>query len=136
MDDEIGYEHVGRPKSDERFLQVYVERIISALDTGVFMYVAHPDIINYVGSVDRYEKYMIELLNELKKRHMPIEVNVNGFRSGCDYPDTRFIKMGVQNGNDFIIGVDAHAPNELMDYTNFEKCVQLVKSIGGKIINL
>lgn len=87
FDDEIGYRHVARPGSDEKLLQIYVERIISALNTGLFIYVAHPDAINFTE-------------------------------------------------NDFIIGVDAHAPNELTDDINFRRCVNLVETVGGKIINL
>ena len=67
---------------------------------------------------------------------MPIEVNVNGFRKKAHYPNRRFIEIGVENRNDFIIGVDAHKPEELLDFENFDGCVKLVTNLGGKVINL
>lgn len=133
---EIGYKHVGRRWEEESYLQTYVKRVEAALKTGYFLYVAHPDIIKYVGEPEVYEKYLVQLAKVLKKHNKPIEVNVNGYREGIHYPNPRFVEIGIENGNDFIIGVDAHAPNELVDYKNFEGCVQMVKERGGKVINL
>ncbi len=134
-DDEAGWISPKRPWSDEEHLVMYVERVLQALDTERFFYVAHPDIMCFTGDVELYDKHMMRIVKELKRRDMPIEVNVNGYRDGLHYPSPRFIELGVANGNDFIIGVDAHDPKELLDFDIYEKCKRLVIEKGGRLIN-
>ncbi len=129
-------EYVMNPTTEEKWLKLYTERVLEAIGTGYYMYVAHLDIFNFIGDTEIYDRYMLKVLNEFKKRNMPIEVNVNGFRAGCCYPNSYLIELGAKNGNEFIIGVDAHNPSQMVDYENFNQCVQLVKRVGGKIINL
>lgn len=133
---EMRERYVGRRWEDDVAVQTYIEHLKDALSTGYFLYVAHPDIIHYIGDEMIRDEYFSQIAGLLKKYDMPIEVNVNGYRAGIQYPNPRFVEIGVANGNDFIIGVDAHKPNELLDYKNFDGCVELVKSRGGKIINL
>ena len=40
----------------------------------------------------------------------------------------------MQEGCDFIIGVDAHNPSEMLDEVNYRGCMELVESIGGKVL--
>lgn len=125
-----------KPWLDESYLELYLNRLESALNTGLFLYVAHPDMINFGGKPEIFDVYLWKLANLLKKYHKPIEVNVNGYRKNIHYPNRRFIEIGVQNGNNFIVGVDAHNPVELIDFENFNGCVELVTKLGGKVINL
>ncbi len=129
-------ESTSKPWVDEKYLELYLKRLETALDTGLFLYVAHPDIINFAGDKAIYENYLWKIADLLKKHDMPIEVNVNGFRKKAHYPNLRFIEIGIQNGNDFIIGVDAHKPEEMIDYENYNGCVKLVTERGGRVINL
>ena len=133
---EVGYQYVARDWTEESYLQTYLERIESALKTGLFLYVAHPDIINFAGDTKLFDKYMWKLAELLKSYDKPIELNVNGFRDNRHYPNRRFIEIGVKNGNDFIVGVDAHNPWELLDFESFNGCVRLVTELGGRVINL
>lgn len=134
-DDEDGWISPKRAWEDEEHLKMYVDRILAGLATNRFFYVAHPDIMCFTGDKSLYRKYMMQIIQELKKRDMPIEINMNGFRDGLHYPSQEFIQMGVENGNDFIIGVDAHEPELLLDYDDYEKCMQLVLEKGGHVIN-
>ena len=133
---EIKERYAGRRRDDESTIQTYLEHIQKGLETGYFLYVAHPDLIHYTGDEKIRDKYFWQLAELLKKYDMPIEVNVNGYRAMIQYPNPRLVEIGVEVGNDFIVGVDAHRPNELLDYKNFDGCVELVKSRGGKVINL
>lgn len=134
-DDEESWIGPKRPWSDEEHLELYVKRILDGLATERFLYVAHPDIMCYTGDIEIYRKYMGKIVQELKKRHMPIEVNVNGFRDGLHYPNPEFIRLGVEYGSDFVIGVDAHNPKELLDFETYKACIQLVKKAGGQLKN-
>lgn len=134
-DDEDGWISPKRAWADEEHLRLYVERVLAGLATDRFFYVAHPDIMCFTGDRAIYRKYMMQLIEDLKRRGMPIEINMNGFRDNLHYPGTEFIQMGIENGNDFIIGVDAHSPKLLLDFENYEKCVELVTIHGGNVIN-
>lgn len=134
FDDEVGLEYTGKVWKEEARLETYVERLITAIDTGLFTYVAHPDMINYVGSECIYEKHMRRLAKHLKANNMPIEVNVNGYRGQRQYPNKFFLEIGVQESCDFIVGVDAHTPEEMLEHHNYQGSVWLAESIGGKVL--
>ena len=119
--------------TDEAHIKLYVDTVCEALNTGYFNMMAHPDIFNFHGDPALYTKYMTMLIERLKQEKMPIEINVNGFRCECNYPDARFVELGAKNGNDFIIGVDAHNPEEYQDIASYEGCQKLAEKFGGKV---
>jgi len=132
---EDGWNSLKKAQADEAHLQLYVDRVMTGLKMDKFFYVAHPDIMCFVGENETYRKHMMPLIRELKDRGMPIEINMNGFRAGLHYPTPAFIELGVENGNDFIIGVDAHSPEKLLELEMYQQCKQLVLKYGGNIIN-
>ena len=119
--------------TDEMHLKSYVDLLTNALDIGYFNIVAHPDIVNFTGDEALYTKYMKKLADRLKDEQIPIEINVNGFRELCNYPDRRFVKLGVENGNEFIVGVDAHNPDEYHDLASYKGCTKMAEDFGGKV---
>ncbi|MBQ8280245.1 MAG: histidinol-phosphatase [Roseburia sp.] len=134
FDDEDGLIYTGSKWTEEFRLATYVERVITAIDTGNFLYVAHPDIIHYVGDAVIYEKHMRRLAQALKAHNMPIEINANGYVVGKQYPNKTFIELGVQEGCDFIVGVDAHNPQAMLDEKTYQGCIELAESLGGHVI--
>jgi len=134
FDDETGLQYTGRQWTEEERLETYVKRVTDAIEGENFLYVAHPDIMNFAGDTGIYEKHMRKLIKALKAHNMPIEVNVNGYTVGKQYPNRRFIEMGVQEGCDFIIGVDAHTPEAMADSESYLGCVALVEELGGKVL--
>ena len=114
-------------------LKSYVDLLTNALDTGYFNMVAHLDIVNFTGDEALYTKYMKKLADRLKDEQIPIEINVNGFRELCNYPDRRFVKLGVENGNEFIVGVDAHNPDEYHDLASYKGCTKMAEDFGGMV---
>lgn len=119
--------------TDEMHLKTYVDLLTNALDTGYFNMVAHPDIVNFTGDEALYTKYMKKLADRLKEEQIPIEINVNGFRELCNYPDRRFVKIGAENGNEFIIGVDAHNPENFHDLASYQGCIKMAEDFGGRV---
>ena len=119
---------------DEKHLSDYVGLLETALDTGYFNLVAHPDIFHFCGDPALYTKYMTKLINRLKEEQIPIEVNVNGFRCGINYPDERFVKLGAACGSEFLVGVDAHHPKEYADHASYDGCVKLAEKFGGRVL--
>lgn len=126
--------YVGRPTSEERHLESYVDHVLAGLRTDCFLYVAHPDLVYFTGEEEIWKRHMTRLLLELKKRNMPIEMNVNGCRNNIQYPSERLVKLGVEIGNSFVLGVDAHNPWELLDFDSYEKCKRMVDKYHGVVI--
>ena len=80
LDEKTERYYSGREWTEEIWLETYVNRIETAVKTGNFLYVAHPDLIHYTGNPVVYEKHMRRLARMLKEHRMPVEINVNGYR--------------------------------------------------------
>ena len=119
--------YTGTPFSDEAFLKAYVDRIIEGMETGCFLYLAHPDIINYQGPEDIYEREMRRLCRRLKELNIPLEINLLGIHEGKQYPADRFWKIAGKVGNDVIFGIDAHWAELIGDAGDYEKGMALVE---------
>ena len=141
INDEASEQKVENASKSEVELQSYVNRVIEAINTGYFMYVAHPDIFNFDGDEKVYDKYMNQLIAELKKRKLPIEINCLGYRARNrkirpkPYPRLHFVELAAKQGCDFIVGMDAHKPEQLADYENVDGCVKMAQQFGGKVIS-
>lgn len=128
--------YVADALTDPKYVEEYVQAVSDALDTGLFLYQAHTDLLRFCGDQGRYWAGMQKILDILKSKNLPVEVNGNGFREGRHYPNAEFLRMAADNGNPFLIGVDAHAPDRLTETATLEGCRKLVEQVGGKLICL
>ena len=126
--------YVGRETENEDFLHDYVEQVCEAMDTGVFTYVAHPDLIPFVGNENVYEQEMRRLARHASKRNMVLELNVNGARDNRNYPDPRFWKIAGEEGCQAVIGIDAHHPKFVDQPAAVEKCRRIAQEAGVPVL--
>ena len=105
--------YTGAPTMDETVLQRYCEQAMDAMQTGVFTYFAHPDLIKFQGDHAIYRKHMRRLCQEAKSCSLPLEMNLLGFWSQRNYPDIRFWSLAAEEGCQAVLGWDAHAPEQL-----------------------
>ena len=103
----------GQPTADKAILEAYVRQGIAAMDTGLYTYMAHPDILNFTGNRSVYNEWMGLLVREAKDHGLPLEFNFLGFREGRNYPDQRFLELVAQAGLPMVLGCDAHQPEAL-----------------------
>ena len=103
----------GRPTEDERQLKQHVNQVMDAFHTGAFTYLAHPDILNYVGSPKIYQRHMKRLCQEAKSCNIPLELNFLGIDQQRYYPNRLFWEVAAEQGCDVVLGCDAHAPTGL-----------------------
>lgn len=134
--DEIGKISPRNGWSDEEHLKLYYELMMEALATERFFYVAHPDIMNFTGDEEIYRKYMIPFIREMKRRGMPIEINLNGLWAGFEYPNPLFMELAAKEDCDFIVGVDAHSPKSFLNFADYRACVEMASKRGGRVINI
>jgi histidinol-phosphatase (PHP family) len=97
-----------KPTSKEEDLAYYVDTVIQAMETGVFTYVAHPDLLNFVGSDEIYEKHMRRLCQAAVRCEVPLEINFLGIRDQRCYPRDHFWKIAGEEGCEVVYGCDAH----------------------------
>lgn len=112
---EIERVYSGRPTEDPALLRQYVDQVIEGLETGIFTYLAHPDIINFIGSPAEYERQMRRLFRASNRLGVPIELNQLGLTEGKQYPNPVFWRLAAEEGVTAILGVDAHCPGDLTD---------------------
>lgn len=126
---------ITKPGMDEAFLEDYVNQVLEGMKTGYFTYIAHPDIIKFPGDVAVYKKHMRHLATELKALNIPMEINALGYKTGRHYPNRHFLEAVADVGADFVIGVDAHTPDSLLDEECRKGCLALAKEYGLNVIN-
>ena len=118
--------HVINGKATDEDLKNYVNDVISAMESGVFTYIAHPDMIHYQGSEELYEKEMRRLCIASKRTNIPIEINGQGIRDNRIYPADRFWAIAGEVGCPVTIGFDAHSADAACDRESVEKVKQLI----------
>ena len=111
---EVGEPYCGRPTDDEAVLERYVSQSVEALQTGLFTYFAHPDLIRFTGDTAVYERQMRRLCRAAAETGTPLEINLLGLRTGRNYPDERFWRIAGEEGNTAVLGCDAHTPRDVL----------------------
>lgn len=125
--DEENEPYCGRPTDDEEVLRRFVDQSIEGMKTGLFTYLAHPDLIYYTGDDASYCRHMERLCKAAKELDVVLEINLLGFRAERNYPDARFWKLAGEAGCRVILGCDAHSPEDFLDETAIEKAMAMVR---------
>ena len=103
--------YVGEAFDSEEKLVSYVDTTIEGMETGLFTYLAHPDLPRFQGSDETFCKHMRRIVEKALELDMPLEINMYGFSDGRNYPCDRFFKMATEMGAKFVLGCDAHQPH-------------------------
>lgn len=119
--------YAGTATDDEDRLKAYVDITIEGMKTGLFTYLAHPDLINFTGDDDIYKRHMCHIIETAIDCHIPLEINMLGFLLGRNYPSDRFFEMASKMGADFVIGCDAHKPEQVMQPEGLEGFMDFLK---------
>ena len=123
--------YMGRSVLSAERLGKYVNTVLEGLATGRFSYLAHPDLINFVGNRNVYEKEMERLCVACKRMDIPLEINGLGLYEGRNYPFERFFRIAAKVGNRVIIGYDAHESKALLDEATYQNCVSFAKRLNS-----
>lgn len=118
----------GRPESS---LVNYVDLTCEAIKTGKFTYVAHPDLCNFSGPVEIYEREMTRLIKCANDHKMPLEFNFCGMQQMRHYPSLPFWQLANEIGCNVVFGSDAHDPKNMLNETVLKHAEQLVAAHKG-----
>lgn len=137
--------------NDYQNLKRYVDDVILAMNTHLFSYVAHPDIIlNSFDEIDeKVLREMKRIIDESMKLDIPLEINVAGIRykengnqnligfiSKNYYPYDEFFKIVGENNAKVVIGVDAHDPKDFLNQEAIEKAFALVDKYNLNLVDI
>lgn len=132
---EIGEPYSGKATTDEALLQRYCHQVMDAMNTGLFTYVAHPDVFHFVGDPAVYEKHFRPLCREARACGIPLEINLLGLNESRHYPTPLFWNIAAEEGCTAILGCDAHTPEALLDVETEIRARKMAKDIGIKMVD-
>lgn len=123
-------------------LYTYKEDVIEAMETGLFSYVAHPDIFmrGYPEFDKHCEKISAEIIEKAIETNTPLEFNLLGFshskndgKQGYPYPD--FWQMAGRMKPPVTVGIDAHTPGAYLDYELFRNGYDELEKLGLHVVD-
>lgn len=134
FDEQHGY-YFGRNMTSKKQLTAYVDDAIEGLKTGLYSYLAHPDLVDYVDkNSDEYKEEMTRLILACKEMNKPLEFNLLGYYEGRHYPCDTFWKLASKYQSKAIIGYDAHDPKRLLDDNVYQKAIHYLHDLGLEIV--
>ena len=141
--DELHGAYFGRC-SDAKQVRRYAETTVAGMESGLFAYLAHPDLFleGYPRFDAEAERACRELCEAAKRLDMPLEYNLLGrqragrdrARGGYGYTTREFWEIAAETGNRAIIGVDAHAPEQLDCERDYRAARKLLQGMGVEIL--
>lgn len=134
VDNEVNASYSGHPTGDAEVLNKYVSQARDGMQTGLFTYLAHPDLINFQGDPGIYRQAMLGLCREAKGCGMPLELNMLGKATGRHYPNDVFWELAAETGCDVILGCDAHSPEQLRNRQTEAELCRMVKDYGLNLL--
>lgn len=120
----------GLASRDEELLRQYVHQSCDAMNTGLFTYFAHPDLLNFQGSERIYRHHMRDICREAKSCGVPLEFNLLGLAGGRHYPTKLFWELAEEEGCEVILGRDAHSPEALLDEKTERRALSILQELG------
>lgn len=120
------FEYAGVPTKNGEALRSYVDGCIAGINSGVFTYVAHPDVFNFVGDKELYSSEMKRLCIAAKNADIPLEINFLGIRSNRHYPNPLFWQIAGEVGCKAVYGFDAHSPLPAYDGQSEEAAKRII----------
>lgn len=130
LGNEMGEPYSGKATADVTVLNRYCRQSMEAMQTGLFTYFAHPDLIHFVGDEKIYREKMREVCREAKSCALPLEINMLGLWSGRQYPNPVFWELAAEEGCPVVIGCDAHAPEHLQKCDTEQKVLEMIRTLG------
>ena len=116
-----------------------VKALIGGMETGLYMYVAHPDLV--LRSYPAFDEHALWAAREICRASValdvPLEYNMlgvlyaqAGHHPGLGYPCRAFWDVAAQEGVTGVIGVDAHKPEHLANLEGWRAANDLFDQLG------
>ena len=123
-----------RPTDDPAFLRKYVDQTCEGMKTGVFTFLAHPDLCHFTGDPAVYREEYSRLIRTAMSLGIPLEINLLGMRDKRHYPGEAFFALCGELGAAVCIGSDAHEPEVVYDEFSRAKAMEMVRKYHLNLI--
>ncbi|MCQ2428109.1 MAG: histidinol-phosphatase [Clostridia bacterium] len=120
----------GFPTGDPALFRRYIDEAIAGVRTGLFTYLAHPDLCPFIGDPEIYVSEYRRLCRALKETGTPGEINLLGISGNRRYPSPLFWKTAGEEKIRTVIGADAHTAGALFDEASYGKALKIASSNG------
>ena len=131
--------------TDEEILE-YGRLVCEALDTKLFLYLAHPDVFMSKQEyfTDACTKVAEMIANKCVELNIPVELNIHAIRKDKHlisnkleyyYPNRSFWEIMSKYPIKVIVGIDAHKPEDLLDFEAIKKSLNEVSDLNLNFIN-
>ena len=120
--------HNGAHTGDDTLLKNYVDDVIRGVETGKISYIAHPDLMFYSHSLEKYRAEMTRLIKCANSNKIPLEINFYGLQEVRNYPTLAFWQLADELGCDVVFGSDAHKPENLKNPFALKHAEAMLKS--------
>ncbi|HIU16381.1 MAG TPA: histidinol-phosphatase [Candidatus Ventricola intestinavium] len=123
-------------------LRRYVESTVRGMETGLFAYLAHPDL--FMRSYPRFDENCRAAARDLcqacREKNLPMEYNthdrfISYFTRRKSYPHPAFFEIAREEGVRVIIGLDAHEPGELAVPEQFRLARRELEPFGERCLD-
>ena len=135
----VGEVYAGNLKTPEQ-LEKYVQTAVEGMESGLFLYLAHPDLMlgGYPVFDDVAKQLSRQFCREVNRLKMPVEYNLYGLykgtKAGClGYPYTPFWEIAAEENVRAVVGVDAHLPRNLSE-ADVEGAENLLRGLGITVL--
>lgn len=135
IENEYDAPYAGLVTGEKEVVLRYCSQSMEAMNTGLFTYFAHPDLIHYEGDWKFYMDAVRPMCAEAKSCGIPLELNLLGIREGRHYPNRLFWEVAAEEGCSVILGADAHTPQALNHSASVAEAKALVKELGMTMID-
>ena len=113
---------------EEEKLKCYVSCLTAGMYSGVFTYMAHPDLFGFVGEESVYRREMGKLCRASRETGIPLEINFLGIREKRNYPNPLFWELAGEEGSPVVFGFDAHNVAGAADLASLPRAMELVNT--------
>ncbi len=134
LGDEMGEQSSSTPTEDEERLKRYCHQVMEAMNTGVYTYLAHPDMFRFVGDDAAYQRQIRPLCREANACGIPLEINLLGVVENRHYPNPAFWRIAAEEGCKAILGCDAHKAAALLDTESEQRALDMAKQLGIEVV--
>ncbi len=128
--------HLFKPKDKDEDMVTYADTVCEGMATGIFTYVAHPDVIHFTGSNEVFCDQLRRVCEASLQYGLPLELNFTGVHEEHrTYPDSRFWRMAGEMGCPVVFGCDAHSVDAVWNPETLKKAEQYAKDHGLRVID-
>ena len=118
----------------EDLLKRYCRQVMDGLSTGVFTYLAHPDLFRFLGDREIYRRHMSALCRFARQGKNPQELNLRGILCNKHYPNEEFWALAAEEGCSVVLGLDAHDPSHIANLQPEAKAKEIIRHYGLKVL--